>query len=372
MSENISPFKKIKIALLLPSLNVGGAEKLIFSEMAQMKEDKKFAFEIHLIFEEGALFDDFSKLSIPIHVWHAPHKSLKMLWTLVRLTRYLRRNQIDIVHCHLSKLGALFGRLAGCRVVTTLHKDVQLSVWEKVSMLFNHFMIGCSQVTCRRIMDSVPANRCILLNNAAWLPENQPASKNSIKKQLNLPDHTCLVVSLGRLVRQKGYDVLIDAFKEVVRDCPEVALIIAGQGPDHDALVNQVKKAGLEDKIFFPGMINDINSLLSQCPIYVNASRWEGLPISLIEAMAHHMGILATHVGGNIEVITHMQTGICVPPENSEALANALVQLIQDERLRQQLAKNAYELFIKSYSIHEHCGKLAKLYSAIAHTHCIQ
>lgn len=367
MNKNISTSKKIKIALLLPSLNVGGAEKLIYSEMAQMRNDRKFAFEIHLLFEKGVLFEDFRKLSIPIRVWHASHKSAKMLWTLFRLTVYLRRNQVDILHCHLSKLGALFGRLAGCRVVTTLHKDVPLSTWEKVSMRFNHFMIGCSQVTYHRIKNTVPGNRCLLLNNAAWFSEKRPKSGYSTRKQLNLPEHTCLVVSLGRLVKQKGYDVLIKGFESVLEHCSEVALIIAGQGPDHDALIRQVKSAGLEDKIFLPGMINDINHLLCQGDIYVNSSRWEGLPISLIEAMAHHMCILATNVSGNVEVIKHMQTGICIAPDDPEALANALLQLIKDVGLRHRLAKNAYELFVTSYSIQKHCVKLAQIYSALYH-----
>ena len=81
--------------------------------------------------------------------------------------------------------------------------------------------------------------------------------------------------------------------------------------------------------------------------------------------MAHHMGIIATHVGGNVEVIKHMQTGICISPDNSESLANAIIQLMKDEALCRRLAQNAYNLFIKSYSIQEHCGKLAKIYLAL-------
>ena len=247
MSMNISPLKKIKIAIILPSLNIGGAEKLIYAEMAQMRNDKRFSFEIHLLFEQGVMFDAFRRLAIPLHVWNAPHKSLKLIYTFLKITAHLRQNQVDVLHCHLSNLGALFGRLAGCRVVTTLHKDVRLSLWEKMSMYLNHFMIGCSQASCRRIREVVPKKWCLLLNNAVSLPKNLKKKGYRIRQQLNLPDHTHLVVTLGRLIKAKGYDVLIEGFKSVQQHFSEVALIIAGHGPEYDTLQKQIKNTGVQN-----------------------------------------------------------------------------------------------------------------------------
>jgi glycosyltransferase involved in cell wall biosynthesis len=183
-----------------------------------------------------------------------------------------------------------------------------------------------------------------------------------MRKKFGIKEDSKLVVSLGRLTRQTGFDLLIKAFRRVVKDVPNAVLLIGGDGDEKERLNALVASASLGMSVMLPGLINDIDELLMECDLYVNSSRWEGLPMTLLEVLSHGKPIVASNVGGNPEVVHDGVTGILVLPEDPDKLANAIVRMLNDDKLRKKAGEAAFQLFKRNYSIEKHCKALADFY----------
>jgi glycosyltransferase involved in cell wall biosynthesis len=142
---------------------------------------------------------------------------------------------------------------------------------------------------------------------------------------------------LGRLVWQKGYDVLLLALRSV----PDSRLLVAGEGPDRDGLEQLARRLGVEDRIEFLGWCQDTEAVWQQIDVLVIPSRVEGLPLSLLEAMHRGVPVVASAVGSVRLAVVDEQTGLVVPPEDPDALAEALRRIVSDERLRASMGAAA-------------------------------
>ena len=151
--------------------------------------------------------------------------------------------------------------------------------------------------------------------------------------------HTGFVLTcFARLHPQKGQPVLIEALAQVAPQAPDVRLLLAGVGPTRAALEAQVARLGLEQQVTFLGLVSraELPTLLARTDVVVLPSYWEGLPVSLIEALSAGKAIVASRVGGNPELVSDGVNGLLVPPGDASALAKALLSLANDpERVRQ-------------------------------------
>ena len=151
------------------------------------------------------------------------------------------------------------------------------------------------------------------------------------------------VLAAGRLVRQKGFDVLLDAFARVAPDSANVDLLLAGDGPERPALEDQRMRLGLGDRVQFLGAVDHdrIASLYRGALVVVCPSRWEGLPLVCLETMASGRALVATSVDGIPDAVRDGETGVLVPPDRPEALADALTSLLSDVDARARLGAAA-------------------------------
>ena len=352
-----------KIAILLPSANVGGAERLILEELSFLINDHRFHFELHLVFEAGTLRDIFKKLGVSVHVWDAPHKSLRVILYYLKIVRYLRKEKFDILHVHLLySIGPLVGLLAGLRVLTTIHSDVHYGPLERFCMRRSDLVLGCGSQVIRNLGNFIPGRKLKLLNNAIRPIALNTSQPKDTLSSMGLNGSNKIVLSIGRLMKVKGYDLLIEAFRRVLDKEPDAVLLIAGEGPDREKLEQQIKAAVLYKHVRLLGLVDNVNELLDLCDVYVNSSRWEGLPMTLLEAVAHKTPVVATDVGGNYEIVKNEETGLLVPPERADLLAEGILKILGDKIFADHLAEKAFELFEKNYSIEKHCSILASEY----------
>jgi glycosyltransferase involved in cell wall biosynthesis len=355
--------KSKKIAVLLPSMQVGGAERLVIEELAYLKQDPRFTFELHLVFEEGPLFGAISALGVTVHVWKAPHKSIRMLQTYSHIVRYLRQSQFDILHSHLlDGVGPIVGKLAGTKVVATVHNDKKYGILERFALSRSDMVLGCGMQVVRNISDFIPAIKVNVLNNAIRKPMGTFVHRNEVLNRFGIKGESRLIVTLGRLTKQKGYDVLIEAIRRVVNDVAGIMLLIGGEGEEMNNLNTLIESAGLGKNIKLLGLISNTYEILAACDLYVNSSRWEGLPMTLLEAMSHGLSMVATNVGGNPELVHDGVTGILVPPEDPEKIADAIIRILKDDDFRKKASKAAFALFSQEYTIDKHCSTLADYY----------
>jgi glycosyltransferase involved in cell wall biosynthesis len=147
------------------------------------------------------------------------------------------------------------------------------------------------------------------------------------------------VLAAGRLVHQKGFDVLIRAFAQVARECERLRLAIAGEGPAGPALRSLVGELRLDDRVLFLGQVMDLRSLMQDAEAFVLSSRYEGFPNVLLEALSTNLPVVSTDCpGGPREILHDGEFGLLVPCENPTALAAAVRRVVTDAELRRRLS----------------------------------
>src|SRR3990172_2167039 len=355
-----------KIAVLLAAMMVGGVERLVVEELTFLKDDPRFEVELHLVFEKGLFYQNVASLGVPVHVWNAPHKSMRMLGTYGNLIRYLRQTRCDILHSHLlDGIGPIVGKLAGARVVATVHSDKHYGAVDRFALSRSDLVLGCGKEVLRNISRFIPRRKVRVLSNAIHKPDNTRFCRKDVLRKFGIREESKLVVSLGRLARLKGYDLLIEAFRQVVTAVPDAVLLIGGEGEERGRLNALVESAGIGESIRLPGIVREAHEVIASCDLYVNSSRWEGLPMTLLEAIAHGRPMVATDVGGNSEVVRDGVTGILVPPEDPERLACAIIRILKDDDLREKTGNKASVLFNSEYTIDRHCEALAGYYHQV-------
>ena len=158
-------------------------------------------------------------------------------------------------------------------------------------------------------------------------------------------DNEKIIMTMGRMVPEKGFHNIVAAAPEVLYHYPDAKFVIVGGGPQKDSLVEHVRQLGLQDKIFFPGKIDDnaLRQLLRVADAAVYASLYEPFGIVALEAMACHLPVVVSDAGGLPEVVEHGVTGITTFAGNSESIAWGLLSILTDPGKAAWMADNAYE-----------------------------
>jgi glycosyltransferase involved in cell wall biosynthesis len=165
--------------------------------------------------------------------------------------------------------------------------------------------------------------------------------RDRIRQELGLPQNSRLVITVGRLDLEKGYGDLIPIIPEVIRLFPEVRFIWVGEGEHRDALMAQVKKHGIEDRVFFLGYRRDVSRLLRSADLFVFPTHFEGMPLALLEAMAHQVPVVASDVEGVVGIMEHQQQGLLFRVGDRDDLSKTLAWALQNPNSMHQLAQNA-------------------------------
>jgi len=177
------------------------------------------------------------------------------------------------------------------------------------------------------------------------------------------------VLFLGRLDPQKGLDLALEAWAQVVRRRPGARLVVAGEGPSGTALQAQAAQLGLGDAVRFPGVSETPETLLRGSEVFLLPSRSEGMSNALLEAMATGLPCVATRIGGNGELLRHGDTGLLVSPGDASALAETLLGLLQDPALRRRLGTAARTEVLERYAMDRVALRYRELYARLSEEH---
>jgi glycosyltransferase involved in cell wall biosynthesis len=198
-----------------------------------------------------------------------------------------------------------------------------------------------------------PPNRMMTVHNGVAISRFGPSEKNGalLRQQLGLSPDEFVLVCPARLSEQKGIDILLQAIANVRRRGVACKCIIIGEGPLDAQLQRQAKELDLSRDVFFEGFQEDVRPYLQASTAFVLLSRTEGLPLTIVEAMACNLPAIVTSVGGNAEAVLDRVTGMVVPPESPEAAAEAITYLAthRDECVR--MGASARKRAIESFDI---------------------
>ena len=327
---------------------IGGAERVLFKMIEQLPTE---TFRCSLLTFRTNDEADLSQIRCPIYVM--PLKRTYD-WNALKVARWIRdfvrREKVSIVHTFFETSDLWAGpiaKLSGCPILVSSRRDLGILRSRKHNIGYR---------LMRRAYDSVlavspqvrdfciqqdglnPARVQTLFNglDLSCVSASKAESRTAMRKQLNIPEDVPVVTAVGNIRKVKGIDVLAEAAAEVCGSYPKTIFLVVGRKSEWEhcrELEQRIASLGLSGNFRFLGSREDVFSILRMSDIFCLPSRSEGFSNALIEAMACRLPCVATDVGGNPEVLTHGESGLLVPNEDSVALARALLQLLSNPDL---------------------------------------
>jgi glycosyltransferase involved in cell wall biosynthesis len=303
--------------------------------------------------------------TLPWGKWFALTYMLSVFWFLLR-----RRHTYDIIHCHLlqgfhSVVAIVFKVLFQKKVVIKVGATGPLSDFVMLKNVFlgdfllkkitrvDKLITVCSQSTAEALQEGFTVHQIAQIPNGVDTNQFKPFSPSDNQKN---------IIFIGRLDQMKGVQVLFEAFKTLKEDGVAAQLNVIGDGPDRDKLQKLARDIGVNDSISFCGAVAEIIPYLQKSDLFVLPSLSEGLSNVLLEAMACSIPIVATRVGGNIDLIRDGENGILVEPENSNQLSEAMQKILQDKALAKKLGSEARKTVEQRFSLISIADKYISLY----------
>jgi glycosyltransferase involved in cell wall biosynthesis len=290
-----------------------------------------------------------------------------------RLRRIVVDNGIDLIHAHMfdvSLYAALVSALTRVPMVSTIHGHADLKgkhpkIWAKFAILnmFARDVVFVSAALERQVLRDFP----VIRPRARVIPNGIPILAGGGRKdgQGLSPRQEFIFGALGNIREPKGYHILLDAVAQVCAQVPDIRVLIAGE-PDKGGLYERLLKKredlGLEKRVEFLGLVADVHGFLGGIDCAVSSSLTEGMPLSLIEAMAHGLPVVATRCGGVPELIEHETHGLLCEPGDAKDLASAILRVIGDPVLRERMGKAARERAVTDFSLDVMCDRYEMLY----------
>ena len=383
LSSLSTPARKYKIAYLIDGLSMGGAERLMVPILKNLSRDHFDPHVCALQFKDGnPMADELRALGVPVDCLHI--KRLRDLDAIPRLARYLQGIGADLVHTQLEAaniLGNISAKLLRLPSVCTIHVMPSLDVKTKTRLhqkvewfILRHFcdrVISVSEEARRyhiKISDSPEDQVTTIYNGIDLSPfltmEGARAAREraAVRAELGIPLDALVLITVAVLRPQKGIQYMIRALPDVLASNPGVYYLVVGGGSHGMPLLEEVRAAGVSERVIFAGMRTDVPRLLAASDVFVLPTLTEALPTVLAEAMAAKLPIVASRVGGVPEMITDGQNGLLVEPEDMNGLTNACNRLLESPETRAAFGARAWNIVNQKFSIERQVSQLKELY----------
>ena len=368
----------LKILFVIDNLEYGGGER----GFLQIIKGLHKKYDLSVVANPGGLFcDELEKIGTRLYPLAMNRQlSLKRFKILKNL---IKREGFDIVHGQGSR-AEFYARIA-CAMsgdvyyvstiqapvekfeVDRLRKQIYL-LFETLTRRFVDKFIVVSDELKKLLIDQhrVNPSNVIKIPNGIEVDKIQPVKINlSFRKRLGISPDELVVGAVGRLIWAKGFSHLIDAFRTVRQVLPMARLIIAGEGPMKEDLMDRARFSGVGDSIRFSGFIKDIPSLMAAIDVLAVTSLSEGFPMVTLEGMAMAKPIIATSLPGILEQIKNGKTGLLVPPGDSKALCRGIIELLTNKEKAKDLGREAREYVSENFSAEKMISKTDQLYQGL-------
>lgn len=301
-----------------------------------------------------------------------------MSWSVIReLVRLCREHDIRVWHGHDYKtnlLGLILKPFTRFRLVTTLHGWVQhagnLPLYYKIdrwTLPFYEEVIAVSADLHQAALEAgVKKERLHLIENGIDTEEFRRAAPAASTARDGVPPGRLVIGAVGRLSKEKGFDLLIEAARRLIEEGRDIALWIAGEGDEKAALQSQIDSSGHADRIRLLGFQKDTRGLFEKFDLFCLSSLREGLPNVVLEAMAMSVPVVATRCGGMEKLGTDGQDCLLVDAGSVEPLLAGLRRLIDEAELRVGLAAAARRLIEERYSFKRRMDRVIAVYDRLA------
>jgi glycosyltransferase involved in cell wall biosynthesis len=359
----------------------GGADKIILRNAASVDRDRIQMTLCFMRHRDDPEFDfDRRCADQQLDYCEVLHRGAADRSVLPQLREQVRRLQPQIIHSHDYKANfyaTLLARHGGPRRLATSHGWTGDGWRERMvyypgdKLLLSRFpgVIAVSDPIRQTLIrwGARPARVRVLLNGVDPDAYRRDASvRRRMREQLGWGEDQVVLGGVGRVERQKRFDVLLDALALLRTDLPHLKLVIAGDGRLLPELREQVQRLGLNDTVRLLGHCSRMRDLYQALDVLVQSSDYEGTPTVVVEAMAMQIPIVATDVGGTGQLISDQQHGLLVPPRRPDQLASAIRQILIHPAAAQQRVAAARQRVETVLSFHQRVAALQQIYHELA------
>jgi glycosyltransferase involved in cell wall biosynthesis len=353
----------LPVALFVSSFIPGGTERQMI-ELSRRLDRRRF--QVHLAcFRRGGPWLSRAEQNAA-SVEEFPIRSFRDVATIAQMrafARWCRRTGIAVVHATdlYANVFALPAAVAagvpvriGNRREINPDKSAGLIALQRAAYACATRVAANSQAAAARLRrERVPPRK------VAVIPNGLDVEVFGVRQ---LPDRLRRVITVANLRTEKAHEVLLDAAALVLARYPDAEFWIVGGGARYDELTTLARQLGIESRTRFFGHRDDVPALLGESDIFVLPSRSEACPSGLIEAMASGLPVVATAVGGNVELVRHGETGLLVPPDDAGAIASAIHGLIESPDRAAVLGRAARDSVVCRFSFDRMVAAFERLY----------
>ncbi len=356
---------KRKKLLILVDTNVGGkggAETHLWNLLSNLDQS---LLSIDVIYFDADDIDQVTnKKNIPgINYYRIPLRKIHSFSSIkyhLQILKLMRNGRYDVVMSFFESsdiITAILGRLSGIRNRISNRRDTGFKNSRKIALVYSHinkyfteFVAVSNAVKKSLVLQGVNPEKITVIHNAVDLNQFIKNNGSKIRQENSISDNALVFGMVANLNPVKNHASVLHALKKIHKEGYKAHLILAGDGPLRADLEKLTEELGLISFVHFLGAREDIPDILDSLDIFILASHTEGLSNALLEAMASRKPVIASRVGGNVEVIEDRVNGLLVSTD-SQSISQAMKELVELPNLRIELAGNAYRSILDQFSI---------------------
>ena len=361
--------KPIRIAFCITELDPGGAERALIQLVLNLDRNE---WEPHVIClgPRAHFVQVLEGANVPVTCLNA-RGLLSLPRVVFQLTQHLRHIKPAILQTFLFHAN-IVGRIAAClggvkTVVSGLRVAERQSAWHGWLDCWTNWLVATNVCVSKGVADfssnvaGLNPAKLVVIPNSVDAKLFSTATPTDMT-QFGIPTGSPILISIGRLERQKGFDVLLEAVSLLMPFSENTYVVIVGDGLDLNGLREHAEENNLTNRVRFLGRRDDVPNLLTASTAFILSSRWEGMPNVVLEAMAAGLPVIATRVEGVSELIRDGINGLTVAPDQPTELANAILQILSQPDFRRNAGLNSQAIVAKEFTIQRTTEAYVKLY----------
>ncbi len=368
----------IKVLHLINYLGAGGTEKYIYSLSAKLHNKSCKFYVAYSV--EGNGMKAFEELGIDL--FRLQMKSPLDMGAAHKLKKLCRQHSIDVIHTHFLRENyiAILSKVMGNRVkiINTRHMLLENS---RAVIAANRFFTKCNdsiiavstKVKEQLLEESISPGKIRLIHNGIDPEQWNSPMPPTFRKETGISEDEIVITSVARFSPEKGHDFLLDGirtFKDMLTGSSitstKFRFVLVGDGELHEQIVEKAKALDLQDDILFTGYQEDIENILKSSDIFISHSSSEAFGISILEAMASGLPVIATDSGGTAEIVNDRnKSGILIAYGDKEALATSLIHLLQNRELIKEYVYTGYKIVLEHFSLDKTSEETYNLYAGL-------
>lgn len=381
---------KIKILYLSHTSQIGGGEVALLTLIKYL--DRKRFDPVMVFPSEGPLKEEAEGLEIktclsPLEWWIRDTRHFESVGghlpeNVHAFEKIIDRERPDIVHTNTSVAseGAIAARLKGVRHIWHIHEKIEGHPSLKAVLPFPIIYYVMELLSDRIAVDSnavkdqllasglITPEKVLTIHNGIDIQRFKQSAPSTLRKELGLMDDVILAVTIGKVVREKGHEVLLEAAALVKKKDTNLKFIIVGGGDPEDvnSLLKKIEGRGLKDTIYYLGYRKSLEDIVSSSDFLILPSHTESFPLVPLEAMAAGRPSIVTDCGGLSEMIRNGENGFIVPVNDPESIARRALDLAKDRENIREMGGNAKRIFNEKFRAEAFAGRFGDLYEEIA------